>query len=181
MVQQMFQAICDYIIQENDYFCKGYCDVVKDDTTNLIYTNTFPDRLVIFPNDQLGDYFYLRNNAIVEFNQATEFAISDCISGATQLIIPIVMVTVMRNVDPFILLQNISSSLSVYQETLLFNSSNWNREQIVAEELRGASTKEIEAAKNRLQNFTLLSFSFRLIIPFSYLKTNCITNPCKPC
>ena len=183
MVQETFQKLNDFILKYNPYLQKGFPNVVKDTTTGLIIQNDFKnEHTVIFPNDRLGTYFYLRNEAVMNFSIVPELSISDCLTGANQFQVPVRLVSVTdKKTDPYSLIWNLVNTLAHYVDQISITSAEWNTEKILALEMTGAKQKDIDAALQRVGHNTIMAISFVMVLPIEFLAMNCLSNPCLPC
>lgn len=178
MLKGKLDGLKEHILQYNPYFNNAFADVIQDDTTGIVH-NGKP----IFPNDTLGDYFYLRLPSNVQFEYAPIYNISTSINGVG-LRSNIVLVACMRNADPDKLLSNLVNTIQSYQtEYVRFTGAIYESDGVLLQELSKIKDKEnIEAALQRLGNdYTLVSIIFQYTFPFTFQKPICITEPCKTC
>ncbi len=175
-----FETLKDYILDKNRYFNKGYADVYKDAVLQGIYTSAITDRQCVFPNDALGDYFYLRQEPAMRHEAMQQERITD--NGTQRLVfmdsIIINLVAVVDKAQALVVIDNLRNTLMSYSALSIEPvNSYWNREQIVADELAGMKAENIQAALQRLKNETIVKIAFRtskLFVP-----SDCINNPCK--
>ena len=164
MIQDKLTALKDYILQYNTYFGKGFDDVWMDENTGIV-ENGKP----IFPNDTLGDYFYLRlsNQSRFDYNRAA--AISDC-ANTPNVVSEITLVACVRKANYNTLMTNLLNTVSSYNADVRFTSAIYRSEDVVLKELARMKKENIEAALQRVGNHTIVSISFALAVPFTLRK-----------
>lgn len=174
MIQPTLTAIKDYILQYNTYFGKGFDDVWMDETTGIVAGDK-----PIFPNDTLGDYFYLRlpNQSRFDYNRVN--VVSDC-ANTPSIVSELTLVACVRKASYDRLVTNLLNTLSSYNADVRFTSVIYRSEDVVLKELARMKKENIEAALKRLGNHTIVSISFALSVSFTLKKVTagCILNPC---
>jgi len=176
MTTSDYSKLKDYILSENPYLNTGYANAFKDNKSNMIFARDVSgDLALVFPSDTDGDYFYLRNDEGITFR---ERSFAGCTPAFDDTIL-INMVFVLRDADINVLLSNIRKTLVSYTGLeVKALSANWNREQILIDEMSGADENEVLRALQRLDNQTILRI--RTQVTGSYVPNNCsIVNPCK--
>jgi len=181
MIGGMLDKVRDCILANNKYFCEGYSNVWRDEQTNQILTMKADQYKVVFPNDTLGDYFYLRNDGNIVFNPSAENLISDCIDSAYDTNITVNLVAIMDNADPEELLSNLLTTIQ-YCEGFRTNlvSASTNPSTIITNELLNLADADIQAALQRNKR-TIVSLTFNMIDAIVIKDPSCIENPCKLC
>lgn len=177
MYQQRLSSLRDYILQQNPYLNDGYLNAIMTDDGVLVPANG--ELFNVFPNDTLGDYFYIRDTKSVNFVPDPNGAFDDCTRSFRRNGQHIIMVSV-RDADPDLLSENVLTSLSGFSpDEIVLNSIISENTQVVMQELGESQKQEIEKSLANLSNQTLVAITFTLSVPFVPVK--CITNPCKQC
>lgn len=182
MWQRQLNSIKEHILQYNPYLTQGFNHAWQDEQNGEVYAQKGKEFVAVFPNDSLGDYFYLRTPQKVSFSESKEFVISDCYKG-TGMIGQVVLVAMVRDADADGLLNNLINTVQLYDnETIALNSAVYQNEFVVIQELAKMSKEAMEAALARIKpNMTMVSITFTIKAPFRYRKLSCMTKPCKPC
>lgn len=157
----------EYILSNNNYFTDGFDNAFQQDG---IYCRRNNDLLQIFPNDNNGNYFYIRQIGNITFNkiQPKPYIYQDKTSYK--------LVAIVSNADPNKLINNLRSTLLNYSEIDVKDAS-FIRELIIIAELQRMKNNIIQKALQRLKNETIVSISFDLYSTF--IASNCkIINPC---
>lgn len=170
MIQPALIALKNYILTANPYFNTGFDDVYMDETKGVVGND-----LPVFPNDKIGDYFYLRLPSQVRFNYTAASAISDC-ANTPNIEAELMLVACVRKADASILMTNLTNTISMYNDSARFTNARYRSEDVVLQELGRMKKENTEAALARLGNHTIVSLSFVLSVPFTL--TKCITDPC---
>lgn len=178
MIKQDFEQLKNFILDNNDYFHKGFANAYKDDVSNAINVQQGKDVLSVLPADNLGNYFYLRNDAWTKFEPKHPERLSD--TGTQRLsfldTISVQLIAVVENADAYILIENLRNTAMMYKELNVQPvTGSWNREQVVASELSNMSSSDINAALQRLSNETIVRVS--LSISKTFVPSSCINNP----
>lgn len=179
MLKQSLHNIKEFILTNNPYFSKGFDAVYQDATTGIINDNHDP----IFPNDNLGDYFYLRlpqNVSFIEnaYNRTTE------LDRAIVLNMKIILVACVRDADPDTLIENLINTVQQFDQTYIkIDSFLMQSSDVVLQELAKVTPKtNITTALQRLgENYTIVSVQFIYSQKFQFQKLSCIKTPCKTC
>lgn len=169
----------DFILQKNTYFDNGFAFAFQDVTEGYI----FESDKVIFPADDLGNYFYLRLPDALKFDYSKEYQASDCYNGVG-IVFDIVLVACVRNAEYDILVDNLINTLFSYKNQVLKQTKViLAQDEVILQELRKVKTKEdIEAALQRIpDDMTFCSIHLTFTISYVTQGTGCIVNPCLPC
>jgi hypothetical protein len=171
MIQSTLTGLKDYIAQKNTYFTTSYDDVYMDETTGIV-ANSLP----VFPNDKLGNYFYLRlpNQSRFDYNPVNR--ITDC-SNTPAVVSEITLVACARNASADRLMTNLLNTISSYNADVRFTTCTYRSEDVVLRELSRMKKENIDAALQRLGNHTIVSVNFSLSVNFTL--TKCILDPCR--
>lgn len=165
--------ITNFILQYNTYFDRGYSNGYA--AINGIHDG----EQVVFPNDTLGDYFYLRPNQPMSITVSERDRVSDC-SVPMALSASVIIVASVKNADPVLLVNNLANTLSRFGCPV--NSVTIQPEEVVQQELGRMGQDDIAATLARLQRSnTLVSLTFtaRQLLPV--IKLDCLPNPCSAC
>lgn len=178
MITNKLIGIRDRILQYCPFFSAGYSDVYQDDELGIIADGNE----IVFPNDTLGDYFYLRIPDTNTFRQNNSYRISDKLMGY-ESVSNIYLVAVVANADPDILISNIVNLIRDQEGVIL---RDWVGQSgvILRRELSKLDGNEnIQAALQRLDSTqTIVSVGFSITVPVNpYVKPDCLPNPCKEC
>jgi hypothetical protein len=175
MIQSTLTGLKDYILSTNTYFGKGFDDVYMDETTGIVANGG-----AIFPNDTLGDYFYLRLPNQSRFDYAAINRVTDC-SNTPGVVSDITLVACVRKASADRLMTNLLNTISSYNDDVRFVTCQYRSEDVVLRELGRLKKENIEAALQRLGNHTIVSVNFSLSVSFQLRKVSsgCILDPCK--
>lgn len=178
MLTEDFEKLKDFILEKNTYFQIGFVHAYKDDTNGQVVAKKGKDNIILLPADSSGNYFYLRNNAEIKFNPKEAERLTD--TGTQRLTfadtIEIVLVAVVRNADAFQLLENLRNTSMMHEDMDVRPASvKLNREQVLVDELKGMSDKDVEAALQRLTDQTIIQLTLKATKTF--IPNECITNP----
>lgn len=181
MIQKKLHDIKEFILKYNKYFDGGYSDVATDDRHGYVISHT---QTPIFPADELGDYFYLRQATTFKFDYSNNARISDAYTSPATLA-TVFLIGFIHNDAPDQLLINLLNTLQQYNcnDGIKLISASYDYAAIIAQELKEMSKENIEAALQRFDNtdYTLVSINFTLTSNFGITKLNCIEKPCKNC
>lgn len=174
MLQDKINELKEHILQYNGYFSNAYSDVYVDQQTGIVHNKDG----AIFPNDTLGDYFYLR---LANASQLQYTALSTATQGLS-VSAPVVLVACLKSGSADTLLANLINTLRHFSpENIRFTSFLYNSSDVVLQELSRITEKaDIEAALQRIQN-VIVSVSFTYSYNMSFQKLNCIQDPCTIC
>lgn len=175
-------ALRDYILAQNTYFDNGYYYAVKDVENKQVMALDGNKIVTVFPNDRLGNYFYLRSDGEVKHNIREGERIRDC--GAQRIAFldteTVYLVASVINADALTLVNNLRITALAYNGLQVIPaSSNYNREIVVFGELTGVEKEDISAALQRLKKETIVRLT--LSVNKKYIASNCIEPVCNPC
>ncbi len=177
MLKAKLEMLKEFILTNNTYFTSGYANAVQDDETGIVH-----ERVPLFPNDALGNYFYLRVQRGVQFSYEGMYKMSDAV-GSVGINAQIVLVACVRNADADKLAENLVMTMSrYYPEYIKLQQVLYQSEQVVGQELALLSRENIQAALQRIDSdYTMVSLLFSYAAPIIVQPLKCITNPCKTC
>jgi hypothetical protein len=184
--KQNLDRLAAHILQQNPYFNCGYALAWIDPKDGGVYGYKTAakgdfERVVLFPADQRGDYFYLRPQGKAVYASSVETNLSDCVSGVMQTG-TVRLVAIVDRADPHELIENLLHTLAGYGNAALSGgASDWNREIVTIDELQGREEKDIRAALTRLGSYTIVAVTFTLNTPIQHKGTGCRKSPVTPC
>lgn len=181
MTTKDFELLRDHILKLNPYFTSGFANAYKDTLTDAIYSREKGDTKVIFPEDRLGNYFYLRNdpNATYISKQGYE----DCGHGKAMYDdrVTVYLVALMNEADEYELINNLRNSVLRYSGMVVVpTAAMWQRENVVLTEMQGFEEIEIMKALTNIKMDTAI-VRVQLQITKEFTPSKCINNPCKEC
>lgn len=179
MLQQPLIRLKDWILRYNTYFNNAFPFVRLDDKLGIVAD----DEKLVFPADNLGNYFYFRLPNKVTFDYNTNVNISDTYNSIG-LRANVVLVACMLDADADQLAYNLAATLGRYQDlNIRLIDTVFHSEDVLIQELAKMDSKEnLQAALQRLpQNMTIVSITFNITTPYIFQQLNCLTNPCSPC
>lgn len=183
MIATQLPALVSRILALNPYFDAGYGDVFTDERLGYMFRNPKDGSPTpVFPNDTLGDYFYLRMPQTWSFSNSPGDLIADGISYAT-LSGTVFLVAYVKNADADKLALNLITTLrqqgcAGQGAAISLLSASAQRDIVLLQELSGLSEEAQEIALQRLgEGITLVSVSFTYTAPLPF--NTCITDPCK--
>lgn len=175
MISTKLDELGAAIAAKNTYFDNHFSDVVFDETTGYILSDQTP----AFPNDTLGNYFYLRSPRNWGFQSVP---IADGVVG-TNVSGQVILVAYMRDADPDKLAANLINTirgLSCSGHDVALLSATAQAETVILQELANLSAENQETALQRIgENVTLVSVTFTYNTDYPY--STCIVNPCLEC
>lgn len=177
MLAQQLVKLKDFILAKNTYFAKGYSHVTVSEKTGKLYSG---DTLV-FPADNMGNYFYLRVDPKVQVLYTNDY-IADNYLGIT-LSPMVTLVAYVKDGDADKLIFNLLSTIGNYEEHTKIKSYTTVQENVIIEELSETDEETIMKALGamKMTKSALVSLSFNLQFPQSLLNIDtpgCIVNPC---
>jgi hypothetical protein len=177
MLKAKLETLKEFILSNNTYFAAGYANAVQDDETGIVY-----ERMPIFPNDTLGNYFYLRVQRGAQFSYEGMYKMSDAV-GSLGINAQIVLVACVKDADADKLAENLVMTMSRYHaEYIKLQQVIYQSELVVSQELALLSRENIQAALQRIDgDYTMVSLQFSYAAPVIVQPLKCITNPCKTC
>jgi len=176
MIQETLTSLKDFILQYNTYFRQGFDNVYLDETTGIVEAGK-----PVFPNDTLGNYFYLRLPSVSTFDYNPVAAISDC-SNTPLLVSDVTLVACVLDSDHDRLMANLMNTISSFNANARFTQCRFRSEDVVLAELARMPAEKRTAALARIGKHTIISVTFSLAVNFqlrSVKKADCILDPCK--
>lgn len=165
--------ITTFILQYNTYFDRGFSNAYA--ATNGIHDG----EQVVFPNDTLGDYFYLRPNQPMSITVSERDRISDC-AVPMALNASVIIVASVKNADPVMLVNNLANTISRFGFPI--STVTIQPEEVVQQELGRMGQYDIASTMARLQRSnTLVSLTFTARRALPVIKLDCLPNPCSAC
>jgi len=180
MTTKDFEGLRDYILSKNKYFSNGFFNAFTDSKSNSVYAYENGVLKSIFPEDNLGNYFYLRNDPNVKFSAKTGY--EDCGVGKLNFddSLTVYLVAIVNDADEFELINNLRNTvLSAKSLIAIPTAAMWQTENVLIDEMKGFEDSEIIDALARLKNQKMVKLT--LTISKEYVPNTCITNPCKTC
>lgn len=170
MLNKILEDIKATVLRDNPYLNKGYSYAVANKT------GVFEGEKVLFPNDTLGDYFYIRPINLGLSNTATNL-LDDCVSPvgiqATG-----VLVASLHKGDADELTYNIISTLAAIVG-ITPTAFSYNIDDVIQQELGKMDKSVLDGVKANVKpNTAIISVSFRIDKVLPLAKPNCFKNPC---
>lgn len=180
MKQDDFEKLKDFILDKNPYLNAGFANAYKDDATQAIYMRENLELKPVFPADNYGNYFYLRNEESIRHEAQLEQRTTD--NGAQRLTfldaITVQVVAIVKDADAYQLIENLVNTAMMYEGAYVQPLTTiWNREQIVATELKGMKADDVQSALQRLRDETIVRITMN--VSKYFIPGNCIENPIK--
>lgn len=165
----------------NPYLTKGFNHAWIDDETGQVFAAYGKEMIAVFPNDQLGDYFYMRTPQRINFSEAKDYKMVECLRG-TAVSGQVILVACVRDADSDQLVHNLANTLQSYSSDLMLNSAIFQSEFVMLQELAKMKEENISAALARIKpDMTFVSLTFTMRSEFQYTPLQCMTKPCKKC
>ena len=183
----MFKTINDdlaaHIIEHNPFFSSGFGNAWQDEETGYVYADVNSGRKAIFPDDRLGNYFYLRPTGNVIFQEDQDrFPRYDCKMSGTMAKVDVRLVAVVTtSADADLLMQRLINTLGFSDALIQLGNGNLNREQVVVTEMRYAEADEKLQALQNLKKEVIVSIDFTMITEVDFSILACLNNICRPC
>lgn len=176
MLQSKLTAIKNYILEHNTYFAHGYDNAWLDEANGGVSLG----EKVLFPNDNLGNYFYLRMPNQIRFDYSAAARIDDC-SNTPSPTGEVVLVASIKGGSPDKLITNLLNTIGSYNAELRFSSAVYQSEVVVQQEMRGFKKETVNAALARIGKNKIVSITFAVSTEFRLRKvtSGCILNPCE--
>jgi hypothetical protein len=180
MLSADFEQLKEFILAKNSYISYGFANAFKDAAANAIYVKSGSDMQCLLPNDVLGNYFYLRNDAGMKHEAQMPERVTD--SGTQRLsfldTITVNLVAIVNDADAYKLIANLRNTAMQYEAMNVQPiASNWNREQIITDELAKMKSDDVAAVLQRLRNETIVRLTLQ--VSKIFIPSNCITDPFK--
>jgi hypothetical protein len=175
MKAEDFELLKQFVLDKNKYFDWGFANAFKDAETQALYVQDGKDRKAMFPNDTLGNYFYLRNEMATRHEVLADERLAD--NGSQRVVfrdgITVYLVAIVKNADAYLLIDNLRNTAMMYTGmNVVPVQTIWNREQILKEELTGMKKENITPALQRLKNETIVKLTLQCTKIF--IPGNCI-------
>ncbi|RYD50659.1 MAG: hypothetical protein EOP52_13435 [Sphingobacteriales bacterium] len=158
MFSAELKEITSYVLGLLPVFQNGFPDVVIQEETGALIANTPTGWMPVFPADDIGNYFYLRNDRTAR--STAGFAISDC-ETPLRLTANVFLVAIVECANPEILLAHLLQVLSGI-DGVGVTDLNWNSDAIIAAELDEAEQEVIADALQRAADRVLVRVAFTL-------------------
>jgi hypothetical protein len=183
MFRQELSKITAHMKQYNPFFMEGYSTVWQDPETGHVWAETEKGRMSIFPEDRLGDYFYLRTLAQGRLAiDQQQYPVIGCNLTGIVATGSIRMVAVVRDANADLLIVRLVNALSLYDVTTLQVSAfNPYSELVLASEMALADESDIATALQRLGNEAIVSVDFNLSAGIGFKKLDCLPEICTTC
>lgn len=174
MIQSTLTAFKEYILDTNTYYSNGFDDVYLDETKGIV-----AGKEIVFPNDNLGNYFYLRLPNSFRFDYSAISRISDCVSSPA-ITGEMTIVACVRNGNADNMVTNLLNTVVTYNGSWRLRGVMYRSEDVVIRELARMSKENISAALSRLGNHTIVAVNFEIDVEFRLLKMSpsCILDVC---
>ncbi len=182
MITSDLIALRDFILTNNTYFDNGYYSAIKDVENKRVQAVNGNQIVTVFPNDRLGNYFYLRSEGETKFNVRDGERLRDC--GAQRItfldVETIYLVASVKDADALALVNNLRiTALSYSSLNVIPTSANYHRELVVFTELQGVEKEDVSATLQRLKSETIVRLALQ--VNSKYVASNCVVDPCKSC
>lgn len=180
MLTEDFEQLRAFIHNKNNYFHHGFANAFRSDATGAIWVQKYKDLQCLLPDDTLGNYFYLRNEALVKHEPLPTERLSD--GGAQRLSfldsITVYLVAIVHNADEYVLIENLRNAAMSFEDmNVIPVSSNSNREYVIADELSKMKTDDVLATLKRLTTQTVVRVTLQ--VSKTFIPSSCIVNPVK--
>lgn len=180
MTTNDFKTLRDFILTKNTYFSNGYFNAFVDGETSSVYTIENGNLKAIFPEDRLGNYFYLRNDPNMKF--ASKQGYEECGVGRFNFddTMTVYLVAIVNDADEFELINNLRNTVLSTKELIAIpTAAMWQTENVLIDEMKGFGEKAIKEALKNLKGQTIVKLT--LSISKEFIPNKCINNPCKEC
>lgn len=173
MTTEDIKGLIQHILASNTYYSKGYGIAFK--AGGMVVTKVNEDYTVVFPNDYDGNYFYIRHDGDIRFNEDRRLATGNCGVNRTGFIDtePAILVAVVQKADEYTVLNNLRNAMLSYSALDVVPTGA----QLVAETVIEEEIDEPEEALARLKGQCIIKV--RLNISNIYVGSDCILDPCK--
>lgn len=169
MLKAKYKDLKDYILEYNPYFKQGFDDVYISES------GIVANKKVVFPADNLGNYFYLRLPDNVSIVNSSEYKVSDC-KVAMGLNIDTYLIASVKKADADKLLDNLVATLANFGARV--KSAIWSSEKVVMQELAKVD-QEVQLKALANINTTLVSVRFDYNCTYITDALDCLPNPCE--
>lgn len=182
MTDSNFDSLKDYILKLNKYYDSAYANAFKDEESSAVYVRSGKDLKMVFPDDRIGNFFYIRTEPNMAFQPDRGLATMDCGVGRVGFndVATIQIVSVLRDGNALEMINNIRNSLMAYPNfNIIPIAAIWQRENVVLTEMSGFDEDVLRRIYARLKDETIVRVTAQ--ITAQYLPSTCINNPCKSC
>lgn len=179
MIGTIIDTIAAKVRELNPYFDKHFTDVIADSERGYVWVDKGGDYTPVFPNDTLGNYFYIRHEPDFAFSFNADYSAG--ITPGLQYNTTATLVASVIDADPNKLASNIIASLRTIScaASVTVISARANRNAIIAQELQGLEEADLEKALSNIdRRTTLVSVNFSVTGMVSIVKCS-LQNPCK--
>lgn len=174
-------ALVDFIKLHNPFFANGFAGAWQDQDTGQVWAPTVSGRRPVFPEDQLGNMFYLRVGPM-RFEESELYPMADCQTTGTDVNLDLILIATVRDADPLMLIQRLTNVVSLFDASAItLKGAMSNRESVVLAELSRADDKAKDAALQRLRNQALISITFTFRTPVGFKTLDCLPPICPTC
>lgn len=175
MIREALNKLEQFIRKYNPYFDGSFSDVRQDMITGFVMSGETP----VFPDDTLGNYFYLRIPANMNFDYSKEYIIAEGVNPIG-IKVPVVLVACIKRGSAHTLLENLLTTIQQYlPDDIKFTSATHLKEIVIAAELAKIPKENIESALDKVsEDYSIVSVSFVFTIPYQLRELNCIKTPC---
>lgn len=178
MLKDDFELLKDFILEQNSYFNAGFANAFKDEVNGMVFAMDGKDRKPLLPADNMGNYFYLRNDTWARHEAKETEKITD--TGTQRLTfldtMSVQLVAVVNRADAYRLIENLRNTALMYQQlNVVPVTSSWSREQVLATELARMRPEDVNATLQRLKEETIVRLA--LAVSTTYIPSTCIAQP----
>lgn len=180
MKTQDFESLKEFILSKNTFFSEGYANAFIDSETEAVYSYVNGDLKVIFPDDRVGNYFYLRNDSSIKFALKTGY--QECGIGKFNFddTLTCYLIAVVNGADEYDLLTQLRNTCLSYSKLICIPSSAITQtENVIVTEMSGFEKETIWDTLKNLKNKKILRL--QITISKEFIPNNCIIDPCKNC
>lgn len=157
-----------HILALNPYFAKGYDNAFLQ---GGVFCHKGKELIQIFPNDNKGNYFYIRSNGNAEYTKIGDNPKTYQDKSKMSII------CIVNNANPNTLISNIRNTLLNFGNIDVTGSEH-DREILLISELKGLGKDKIQYALQRLKNEVIIKVDFTIYSTFVPSKCD-ILNPCE--
>lgn len=174
--------LAEFIKLHNPFFANGFSGAWQDGDTGQMWAQTTAGRRPVFPEDQLGNMFYLRVSNIRFEEEADLYPVLDCVPTGTDTVLAVTLVATVRDADPLMLIERLSNTIALFgANAVKLNGANAVREDVVLSELARADDTAKQAALQRLHNQAIISITFTFRMQVGYKALDCLPPICPTC
>lgn len=181
MTSKDFELLRDHILSMNPYFTAGFANAYKETASDAIYAVHEGNTRIVFPQDNLGNYFYMRNEPNATYTAKQGF--EDCGEGRAMYDdrLNVYLVALMNGADDYELINNLRNSVLRFKGmNVIPTAAMWQRENVLLTEMQGFEEDEITKAITNIKKGTNI-VRLTLQVTKEFTPSKCIDNPCKEC